>query len=132
MASTARLNDPYSNQSFFVNNQNSSVIPGNTYGFTNANTFLTPEKQRTFEVGTEMRFLNSRITIDAAYYNTLCTDQITQGYRASYATGYILNTTNSSSLRNEGVEITLGLNPIKKEILTGTSISTLLTCGARY
>lgn len=114
MASTARLNDPYSNQSFFVNNQNSSVIPGNTYGFTNANTFLTPEKQRTFEVGTEMRFLNSRITIDAAYYNTLCTDQITQGYRASYATGYILNTTNSSSLRNEGVEITLGLNPIKK------------------
>ncbi|MEO6254420.1 MAG: SusC/RagA family TonB-linked outer membrane protein [Ferruginibacter sp.] len=114
LANTARLNDPYSNQSFFVNNQNSSTIPGNTYGFTNANPYLTPESQETFEIGTEIRFLNSRITVDAAYYNTLCTNQITQGYRASYATGYILNTTNSSSLRNEGIEIVMGISPIKK------------------
>jgi TonB-linked SusC/RagA family outer membrane protein len=115
LASTARLNDPYSNQSFFVNNQNSSVIPGNTYGFTNANPNLRPERQKTYEVGTEMRFLNSRLTLDAAYYNTLCTDQITQGYRAPYATGYILNTTNSSSLRNQGVEISMTANPVKKK-----------------
>ena len=115
LANTARLNDPYSNQSFFVNNQNSSVIPGNTYGFTNNNPNLTPERQQTYEIGTEMRFLNGRISLDAAYYNTLCTDQITQGYRASYATGYILNTQNSSSLRNEGLEMTLNLTPIKKK-----------------
>jgi outer membrane receptor protein involved in Fe transport len=115
LASTARLNDPYSNQSFFVNNQNSSSIPGNTYGFTNANPNLTPERQKTYEVGTEMRFLKSRITLDAAYYNTLCTDQITQGYRASYGTGYILNTTNSSSIRNQGVEMSMNLNPVKRK-----------------
>jgi TonB-linked SusC/RagA family outer membrane protein len=115
LASTARLNDPYSNQSFFVNNQNSSTIPGNTYGFTNANPDLKPERQKTYEVGTEMRFLNNRITLDAAYYNTLNTDQITQGYRASYGTGYILNTSNSSSIRNQGFEMTLTANPIKKK-----------------
>lgn len=115
LANTARLNDPYSNQSFFVNNQNSSSVPGNTYGFTNANPYLTPENQETFEIGTEIRLLKSAITIDASYYNTLCTNQITQGYRASYATGYILNTTNSSSIRNEGVEITMNLTPLKKK-----------------
>ena len=113
LASTARLNDPYSNQSVFVNNQNSSVIPGFTYGFTNANTDLRPERQKTYEVGAEMRLFKSAISMEIAYYNTLCLDQISQGYRASYATGYILNTTNSSSLRNQGIEITLNVTPIK-------------------
>ena len=87
-ANTARLNDPYSNQAVFVNNQNSSAIPGFTYGFTNANAELRPERQQTFEIGTEIRMLRNAITIEAAYYNTLATDQISQGYRASYATGF--------------------------------------------
>ena len=114
MANTARLNDPYSNQAVFVNNQNSSVIPGFTYGFTNANPDLRPERQQTFEVGGELRMLKNAITVEGAYYNTLCTDQISQGYRASYATGFILNTTNASSLRNEGIELTVGVTPINK------------------
>jgi TonB-linked SusC/RagA family outer membrane protein len=116
LANTARLNDPYSNQSFFVNNFSSSNIPVTyTYGFTNANPYLKPENQRTFEVGTELRFFNGDISLEAAYYNTLCTDQIAQGYRASYATGYILNTTNSASIRNQGVELVLNVNPIRKK-----------------
>ena len=116
LANTARLNDPYSNQSFFVNNFSSTNLPVTyTYGFTNANPYLKPENQRTFEVGTELRFFNGDISLEAAYYNTLCTDQIAQGYRASYATGYILNTTNSASIRNQGLELTLNVNPIRKK-----------------
>jgi TonB-linked SusC/RagA family outer membrane protein len=117
LANTARLNDPYSNQRNFVPNQSSNSYPGTTYtySFTNNNPDLVPERQKTYEVGTEMRFLNSRITLEAAYYNTLCTDQISQGFRASYATTAVLNTTNSSSLRNEGVEFTLNLTPVKKK-----------------
>ena len=119
LANTARLNDPYSNQRYFVNNQSSNSYPGTTYtlNFTNNNPYLVPEKQKTYEVGTEMRFLNGRISLEAAYYNTLCTDQITQGFRASYATTAVLNTTNSSALRNEGVEFTLNLTPVKKKNL---------------
>ena len=119
LANTARLNDPYSNQRVFVNNQSSNSYPGvtYTYSFTNNNPDLVPEKQKTYEIGTEMRFLNNRITLEAAYYNTLCTDQISQGFRASYATTAVLNTTNSSSLRNEGVELTLNLTPVKKKNL---------------
>ncbi|MEO6537044.1 MAG: SusC/RagA family TonB-linked outer membrane protein [Ferruginibacter sp.] len=115
LAQTARLNDPYSNQSFFVNNFSSTTLPATyTYGFTNANPLLKPEKQKTYEVGTELRFLNNAISVEAAYYNTLALDQIAQGYRASYATGYILNTQNAASLRNQGVEFTLNLVPVKK------------------
>ncbi len=116
LANTARLNDPYSNQSFFVNNFSSSPIPVTyTYGFTNANSNLKPEKQTTYEIGTELRFLNNAISLEAAYYNTLSTDQIAQGYRASYATGYILNTQNAASLRNQGIELTLNLVPVNKK-----------------
>jgi TonB-linked SusC/RagA family outer membrane protein len=114
LANTARLNDPYSNQAFFVNNFSSTTLPVTyTYGFTNANPYLTPEKQQTYETGLELRFLKNKITLEAAYYNTLCTNQIAQGYRASYATGYILNTQNAASLRNQGLEFTLNINPVR-------------------
>jgi len=115
LASTARLNDPYSNQSVFVNNQFSSAVPPFTYGYTNANPNLKPERQQTYEVGTELRLFNNSLSLDADYYNTLCLDQISQGYRASYATGYVLNTGNVSSLRNQGIELSLDISPIKKK-----------------
>jgi TonB-linked SusC/RagA family outer membrane protein len=115
LASTARLNDPYSNQSVFVNNNYSSAVPPFTYGYTNANPDLKPERQHTYEVGTELRLFRNALSIDAAYYNTLCLDQISQGYRASYATGFILNTGNVSSLRNEGIELSIDFSPIKKK-----------------
>ncbi len=114
LARTARLNDPYSNQAFLVNNFSSTTLPQSySYGFTNANPDLEPERQRTYEIGTELRFFNSRLTLDVSYYNTLCQDQIAQGYRASYGTGFILNTQNAASLRNEGLEVTLNLNPVR-------------------
>jgi len=112
-AGTARLNDPYSNQSFFINNLATQYIPSFAYGYTNSNPYLRPERQRTFEAGTEIRLLNNMINIEGAYYNTYCYDQIAQQYRASYATGFILNTTNAASTRNEGIELTVGVSPIK-------------------
>ncbi len=116
LANTARLNDPYSNQSFFVNNFSSTALPVTyTYGFTNANPNLKPENQQTYELGMELRFLNSSISLEAAYYNTLATNQIAQGYRASYATGAILNTQNAASLRNQGIELTLIAKPIHQQ-----------------
>ncbi|MBO9203183.1 MULTISPECIES: SusC/RagA family TonB-linked outer membrane protein [Niastella] len=115
LASTARLNDPYSNQSYFVNNYSSTVLnPTYTYGYIKANPDLEPERQKTYEIGTELRFLNNAITLEAAYYNTLCTNQIVQQFRASYATGAVLNTGNAGSLRNQGVELSLNITPIRK------------------
>lgn len=116
LASTARLPDPYMNQSNFVDVTVSSNNPYNyQYAFLNANPNLKPERQKTFEIGTEMKLLKNIVSIDAAYYNTLCTDQIAQGFRASYGTGFVLNTQNNSSVRNEGLEISLSVNPIRTQ-----------------
>ena len=113
IAKTARSNSPYSNQSVF-NIANSSG-GGYTYGFTNNNFLLEPEKQSTYEIGTELRFLNNLFTIDASYYHTLNKDQIIELFRASYGTGFILNTLNLGKTKNTGVEISLGVNPIRNQ-----------------
>ncbi|MBS1511766.1 MAG: SusC/RagA family TonB-linked outer membrane protein [Bacteroidetes bacterium] len=116
LASTARLNDPYSNQRFFVNNLSSTVLPVTyTYNFTLNNPNLKPERQQTYEIGTELRFLNNAFSIEASYYNTLCKDQIAQGYRGSYGAGAVLYTANAASLRNQGIEVTLITTPVNKK-----------------
>lgn len=114
LAGTARLPDPYRNQSVFVNNFASSQGPAFSYGFDNNNADLRPEKQQTYEIGTEAKLFDGRLGLDMAFYNTLCTDQISQGYRASYATGFVLNTQNAAKTRNQGVEIVMDLAVVRK------------------
>jgi TonB-linked SusC/RagA family outer membrane protein len=111
LASTARSGAPYANQSIFEQNIGSGG--GWRYGFTNANEFLQPERQKTFEVGTEIRFFNSRLTLDATYYNTENTNLIVENFRASYGTGFVLNTLNVGSNKNTGIEIALDAAPIQ-------------------
>ncbi len=114
-ASTARLNRPYSTQSVFVNNFSSSNIPAYSYGFTNNNPDLKPEKQTTYEVGTEMKLFKSKLSIEATYYNTLTKGQIIENFRLSYGTGFVLNTQNAASTRNEGVEIAIDYTIFNKK-----------------
>jgi TonB-linked SusC/RagA family outer membrane protein len=107
-ASTARLNSPYSTQSVFVDNFASGG--GFSYGFVNNNPNLEPEKQQTFEVGTELKLFNNILNFDATYYNTLNKGQIVEGFRLSYATGFVLNTQNAGSTRNQGFEVSADAN----------------------
>jgi TonB-linked SusC/RagA family outer membrane protein len=110
LASTAKSNSPYSNQSVFVQQTSSGI--GYGYDFTNANLQLVPEKQKTYEFGTELRLFHDRISIDATYYNTLNKDQILELFRAPYGTGFVLNTLNISSTRNQGVEISVNTKAV--------------------
>lgn len=112
-AQTARLNSPYSTQSVFVDNQASGG--GYSYGFFNNNAELGPEQQKTFELGSELRFLNSRLGFDITYYNTLNVGQIIEGFRLSYGTGFVLNTQNAGSTRNKGVEISVDYAVMKSK-----------------
>ena len=112
LASTARSSSPYRNQSVFNNVTSSGG--GYAYGFDNNNYYLEPEIQKTYEVGTEMTLIRNRFNLDVTYYNTLCKKQIAEGFRASYGTGFVLNTINVGTTRNEGVEISVSTYPIKK------------------
>ena len=112
LASTARSSSPYANQSIFNNITSSGG--GFAYGFTNNNQFLEPEIQKTYELGMETRLFRSRVGFDVTYYNTLNEKQIAENFRASYGTGFVLNTINVGATRNTGLEIGLDVNPIKK------------------
>ncbi|MBI5371397.1 MAG: SusC/RagA family TonB-linked outer membrane protein [Sphingobacteriales bacterium] len=116
LASTARSSSPYANQSVFSNVTSSGG--GFAYGFNNNNYFLEPEIQSTHEMGTELRLFNSKIGLDITYYKTTNKKQIAENFRASYGTGYVLNTLNVGSTENKGLEIGIDLN-----LVTGKSFN---------
>jgi TonB-linked SusC/RagA family outer membrane protein len=113
LAGTARLNSPYSTQSVFVDNQASGG--GYTYGFFNNNAELEPERQSTYELGTELRLFSNKLNLEFTYYNTLNKGQIIENFRLSYGTGFVLNTQNAGSTRNKGIEISADFSPIKNK-----------------
>jgi TonB-linked SusC/RagA family outer membrane protein len=111
LASTARSSSPYANQSIF--NINNGSGGGFYYGFTNNNPLLSPELQQTFELGTEFKMFNNRLSVDATYYNTENKNLIVENFRASYGTGYVLNTLNVGANKNEGVEVSINFDVVK-------------------
>lgn len=111
LAQTARSSSPYANQSVF--NFALSSGGGYSYAFNNNNFFLEPERQKTYELGAEFKFFNNKINLDVTYYNTTNEKQIAENFRASYATGYVLNTLNVGSTRNTGIEISLDGTPVQ-------------------
>jgi TonB-linked SusC/RagA family outer membrane protein len=110
-AETAKDIQPYGSQSVY--NIQLTSGGGYGYGFTNNNPFIVPERQRTFEVGTEMEFFNKRFGVDFSYYNTNNIGQIVRLVRLSYGTGFVLSTLNVADTRNRGLELVLTGQPIK-------------------
>ena len=113
IAETAKDIPPYGSQSVY-NRQLTSGL-GYGYGFTNNNPFIKPERQRTFEVGTELNFFGKRLTFDYTYYNTLNLGQIVRNVRLSYGSGFILSTLNVADTRNKGMELIVTGQPIKNK-----------------
>lgn len=91
---------------------------GYQYGYTGPNKKLKPEMNTTTEIGFEFRALNSRLDGDFTYYWMKCDDQIINGFRMSYATGFVLNNMNVGSFKNWGWEARLGYDVIKTRDLT--------------
>lgn len=89
---------------------NDHQMVGNSW--TQGNNFLKPEIQTSWEIGTELRFLNNRLGLDWAYYHTKTKNQIASP-RLSNANGYIFASINSGSVINKGMEISLTARPIQ-------------------
>jgi TonB-linked SusC/RagA family outer membrane protein len=78
---------------------------------------LKPQNQGSFEIGTELRFLKSRVNLDFNYYNSNTKDQLVS-LPLPQSTGYSAVFTNAGSVKNEGVEVSLGLVPLKTSDFT--------------
>ncbi|MBP5397213.1 MAG: SusC/RagA family TonB-linked outer membrane protein [Bacteroidales bacterium] len=76
------------------------------------NSDLRPEIVSSWEVGIELRMFKNRLSLDAAYYDAVTKDLISQ-MPVSYANGVNYMYVNAGSIRNRGVEATLSGTVIK-------------------
>lgn len=77
-----------------------------------ANPDLQPEVTTSYEVGTDLRFFEERVQLDATYYRSTTRDQIIRVPLAQ-STGYNTRLVNAGEIRNTGVETRLQLTPIR-------------------
>lgn len=97
-----------------------TYLPGTTfngqplfnYTSVNNNQNLKPERNRTYELGAELAFLNNRIAVDVTYYHSRLTDQITP-ITPSTATGFSSFYVNGGAVQNQGVELVLNATPVR-------------------
>jgi TonB-linked SusC/RagA family outer membrane protein len=82
---------------------------------------LTPEMQRSLELGAEMRFFDNRLGFDATYYNI---DNRKVPVKIMLPVGfseYQYKYVNAGGITNKGVEISLTVVPVKTENFTWKS-----------
>lgn len=75
----------------------------------NAN--LRPTRTRSFEVGTNLKFLKDRIVFDATYYTQKSRDQINV-IPAPTSSGFTRQVVNAGTIANKGIELSLSGSPV--------------------
>ena len=78
---------------------------------------LKPETTKSTEAGLELGLFNNRLRFDVGVYNTNSVDQILN-LDVSTSTGYSQKLVNGGTINNKGLEIQLGVTPIKTENFT--------------
>ena len=89
---------------------------GYGFGFTGPNAGLKPEFATSREIGVELSFFEDRLGIDATAYRKETRDQIINGARGSYATGFVLMNLNGAKTRTSGYEFTLRGTPMTGKV----------------
>jgi len=72
---------------------------------------LQPEITTSYEIGTDLRFFDERLRLDATYYRRTSRNQIVPVPLAR-STGYASRVVNAGEIRNQGIETRLQVTPI--------------------
>ncbi|WP_034042063.1 SusC/RagA family TonB-linked outer membrane protein [Wocania ichthyoenteri] len=80
-----------------------------------------PERQKSFEIGTEWKFNNNKFGIDLGYYNTKTTDQYYAFSTSVSIIGAPQAYLNSGEISNKGIEASIYAIPVQKENLKWTT-----------
>ena len=115
---------PYSLKSVFVKSEvdipfGSTIFPlggVNAYEVSNTigNPDLKPERTREFEFGADLRFWENRINVDFTYYKRNTKDQILR-VPIAHSSGYSTQWMNLGNVENKGVELMVGVTPIRNK-----------------
>lgn len=102
-----------------------ATYPDNGYGIdptlSSADRNLMPEMSYSWEIGADLRFFDNKTRLDVAYYSVQVDNQIVV-VRVSPSSGFILQTRNEGSIRNQGVELTLDQDIIKNRNFSWTTV----------
>jgi len=104
--------NPYQTAGSFIAQTPFNGAPTFSAQGTIANTNLLPEQTNSFETGLDFRFFDDRLRLDATYYNALTENQIIS-LPISQTSGYNQQVINGGAVRSSGIEILLGLTPIR-------------------
>ncbi|WP_321518441.1 SusC/RagA family TonB-linked outer membrane protein [uncultured Bacteroides sp.] len=106
--------DPYQLYSTYTSESAFNGNPQLTSSQSGKNSNLKPEITSSTELGFEAGLFNNRLHLDFAYYNTVSKNQILN-LETTAASGYTSQLLNAGKITNKGVEIQLGVTPIKKK-----------------
>ena len=112
---------PYANNLFYNINAQQFPSPSGLAqplagisGSTVPNANLRPMRVSEKEFGLELKLFNNLIGLDLTYYDKLSSDQILRA-QTSDAGGYLTQLINVGQSRNQGLEMLVNLNPIKRQ-----------------
>jgi hypothetical protein len=83
---------------------------------------LKPERKTEFEIGTDLRFLENRLSASITAYSNH-TDDVILTVNTPYSTGYTSTNRNAASLENKGLEVELGYDIFPKQNALSWTIS---------
>lgn len=73
---------------------------------------LKPQKQKGFEIGTDLRFFGGRVNLDFTYYNNVTTNNIVS-IDVPNSSGYFAYKRNAGKITNNGIEVMLNVVPVR-------------------
>lgn len=114
LARVGKDTGPFALQDQFTWGQGEDGVASIIQSSTKANPNLKPEITSAWEVGTDIRFFNNRLQIDATYYNSLTSNQILR-VEVSPTTGYDFILKNAGKIRSTGVELMINADIIQKK-----------------
>ncbi len=78
------------------------------------NPFLRPEKKQEFEIGSDLRFFNNKLSLNTTVYFNKTTDALLDIPQAP-STGFTTLYANAGSIQNRGIELDLTYEVLKKK-----------------
>lgn len=106
--------DPYQLINTYNFNAPFNSNPQLTTSGVDLNPNLKSESTNSTELGIETGLLNNRVRLDVSLYSTNSVDQILN-VDVSATTGYTQKLLNAGKVNNKGIEVQLGITPVKKK-----------------
>jgi TonB-linked SusC/RagA family outer membrane protein len=111
---------PYQTDFYYNINNSIGGVPRAGYDSRLPNANLKPYSLEEYEVGTELKFFNNRISLDVAYFRRKTDGEIVSA-ALSQSTGFASRSVNLGSTLNRGVEAALTVVPISRGAFNWTS-----------